>query len=92
MNDFLSCWILQFVYFFVEQGYKETSITAIAASAGVAPQTVYAAFGSKSGIILGIIRNIRENKQFRARYMETQKTSNDQAILRKKTAGGMQAA
>lgn len=36
---------------FVEQGYAGTSIAAIARGAGVAPQTVYAAFGSKAMIL-----------------------------------------
>jgi AcrR family transcriptional regulator len=36
---------------FVEQGYAGTSIAAIARAADVAPQTVYAAFGSKAMIL-----------------------------------------
>jgi AcrR family transcriptional regulator len=36
---------------FVEQGYAATTITAIAAAADVAPQTVYAAFGSKAALL-----------------------------------------
>jgi AcrR family transcriptional regulator len=36
---------------FVDQGYASTSIAAIAREAGVAPQTVYAAFGSKATIL-----------------------------------------
>lgn len=36
---------------FVEQGYAATSIAAIAEAAGVAPQTVYAAFGTKAALL-----------------------------------------
>ena len=36
---------------FVTQGYAGTSIAAIARAAGVAPQTVYGAFGAKSMIL-----------------------------------------
>jgi len=36
---------------FLEQGYGATSIDQIADAAGTSPQTVYATFGSKSGIL-----------------------------------------
>lgn len=36
---------------FVARGYAGTTIDAIAAAAGVAPVTVYAAFGSKRGVL-----------------------------------------
>jgi TetR/AcrR family transcriptional regulator of autoinduction and epiphytic fitness len=36
---------------FVEHGYGATSMTAIAEHAGVAPQTVYAAFGTKATLL-----------------------------------------
>jgi AcrR family transcriptional regulator len=38
-----------------EKGYAETTIAAIAAEAGVALPTVYAAFGSKPGILKALI-------------------------------------
>jgi AcrR family transcriptional regulator len=41
---------------FAGHGYARTTITDIAAAAGVAPQTVYWAFGSKAGLV----REIRE--------------------------------
>jgi AcrR family transcriptional regulator len=40
---------------FSAQGYGSTSIAAIAREAGVVPETIYAAFGSKRGIIDGLI-------------------------------------
>ena len=36
---------------FAERGYAATTMEAIAAAAGVAPDTVYASFGSKSGVL-----------------------------------------
>ncbi|MDP7724073.1 TetR/AcrR family transcriptional regulator [Mycobacterium sp. TY814] len=36
---------------FVEKGFAATSIDQIAQTAGVSPQTVYAAFGSKAGVL-----------------------------------------
>lgn len=36
---------------FVEKGFAATSIDQIAQAAGVSPQTVYAAFGSKAGVL-----------------------------------------
>ncbi len=39
---------------FVEHGYARTSITAVAAAAGVAVRTVYATFGTKQAILAAI--------------------------------------
>lgn len=40
---------------FAARGYAETSIETIAAQAGVAPQTFYAAFGSKRGVLTAML-------------------------------------
>jgi AcrR family transcriptional regulator len=40
---------------FGRQGYGATSIAAIARESGVVPETIYAAFGSKRGIVDGLI-------------------------------------
>ncbi|HEU5209430.1 MAG TPA: TetR/AcrR family transcriptional regulator [Longimicrobiales bacterium] len=40
---------------FIGQGYGATSIRAIAEAAGVAPDTVYATFGSKAGLLSALI-------------------------------------
>lgn len=40
---------------FRSSGYLETSLDAIADAAGVSPKTVEAAFGSKRGLILGLV-------------------------------------
>src|ERR1044072_9021567 len=39
---------------FGAQGYGSTSIASIAREAGVVPETIYATFGSKRGIIDGL--------------------------------------
>jgi AcrR family transcriptional regulator len=40
---------------FLEQGYAATTVKAIAARAGVAPDTVYAVFGSKVRVLTAVI-------------------------------------
>ncbi len=40
---------------FATNGYARTSIRQIAKEAGVAPQTIYAHFGSKAGVLLGLV-------------------------------------
>ncbi|UUU19427.1 TetR/AcrR family transcriptional regulator [Streptomyces sp. DSM 40750] len=40
---------------FAEQGYARTSIRAIAKEAGVSPQTLYTHFGSKAGVLTGLV-------------------------------------
>ena len=40
---------------FAERGYARTPIREIAKQAGVAPQTIYAHFGSKAGVLTGLV-------------------------------------
>jgi AcrR family transcriptional regulator len=47
------------------KGYAGSTIEAIAARAGVAPQTVYAVFGSKRGILAEIIRTAAYGSRYR---------------------------
>jgi AcrR family transcriptional regulator len=42
---------------FVAEGFARTTIDGIAKKAGVSPQTVYAAFKSKSGVLSAVIEN-----------------------------------
>jgi AcrR family transcriptional regulator len=42
---------------FAEQGYARTSLAAVAAEAGVAPNTVYASVGGKSALVLAMTRD-----------------------------------
>ncbi|MGW5107771.1 TetR/AcrR family transcriptional regulator [Nocardia sp. NPDC004123] len=45
---------------FAESGYTGTSIRSIAREAGVAPQTIYSHFGSKAGVLRGLIDLLEE--------------------------------
>lgn len=45
---------------FAESGYTGTSIRQIAREAGVAPQTIYSHFGSKAGVLRGLIDLLEE--------------------------------
>jgi AcrR family transcriptional regulator len=40
---------------FLEDGFAATTIAAVAANAGVAPETVYAAYRSKAGLLEGVV-------------------------------------
>ena len=46
---------------FLTSGFSETTITAIAKAAGVAPQTVYSTFGSKGGIVVALLDGLEED-------------------------------
>jgi AcrR family transcriptional regulator len=45
---------------FVANGFSETTVTEIADSAGVAPQTVYSVFGSKGAIVAAMLEDLEE--------------------------------
>ncbi len=47
-----------------KKGYADMTLEAIAAEAGVAPQTVYAVCGSKKGVLAAILENTVEAKQY----------------------------
>ena len=46
---------------FAARGFSETTINQIAADAGVAPQTIYAVFGSKGGIVGEMLEDLEES-------------------------------
>jgi AcrR family transcriptional regulator len=52
---------------FLDRGYDGTTIESIARAAHVSPQTVYATFGSKRGILAGVLDRAR----FGSAYLET---------------------
>ena len=60
---------------FVERGYENATIAAIAAGARVAPQTVYAAFGSKVGLVSAILDRIRCDERYQAMHQKAMQTS-----------------
>ncbi len=43
---------------FVSSGFSRTTIEAIAATAGVSPQTVYGVFGSKASLLLALLDDL----------------------------------
>ncbi|MCL1916273.1 MAG: TetR/AcrR family transcriptional regulator [Desulfovibrionaceae bacterium] len=49
-------------------GYENTTIEAIAGKAGVAPQTVYAVFHSKQGILLHLLKRSMRNAEMDSDY------------------------
>jgi AcrR family transcriptional regulator len=42
---------------FLERGFAATTIAAVAEQAGVAPETVYAVYGTKGGLLDGVVRS-----------------------------------
>ncbi len=46
---------------FATQGFTKTTIAQIAGDAGVAPQTVYAVFGGKGGIVSEMLEDLEES-------------------------------
>lgn len=69
-----------------EVGYRQTTISAIASEAGVSPQTVYAVYGSKRGIIAEILERTLQTDPFHEMYeriMETLDPQNPQNALRR---------
>ena len=46
---------------FAARGFSETTIVQIADGAGVAPQTIYAVFGSKGGVVAEMLEDLEES-------------------------------
>ena len=62
-------------------GYEDTTIDAIARAAGVAAPTVYAAFGSKRGIVAELINHARFGPAYEAAVTEALTTTDPQLRL-----------
>lgn len=75
---------------FAERGYSATSLTAVAAEAGVAARTVYTAFGSKREILSAICEGWLEDARARERAQEVLALADPTERLR--AAGGWLAA
>jgi AcrR family transcriptional regulator len=59
---------------FLESGYAGTSVAAIARAAEVSPETVYATFGSKRGIVTGLLERVNaENRPRQAAELSRQR-------------------
>lgn len=61
---------------FLEHGYESTTIGAIAAEAEVAPQTVYAVFGSKKGLFTALMERYVQEQDFSEPYGLALRTGN----------------
>ena len=55
---------------FAANGFTDTTINRIAERAGVAPQTVYAVFGSKGGIVASMLEEAEDSAEYSARVSE----------------------
>jgi AcrR family transcriptional regulator len=65
-----------------EHGFDGTTIGAIARAAGVAPQTVYGAFGSKRGIVAELFDRARFGPDYQALLAQARATADPRARLR----------
>jgi AcrR family transcriptional regulator len=63
-------------------GYEATTINAVADQAGVAVQTVYAAFGSKRGIIAALLDEVRFGEPYKEAVRQARGTTDLRTRLR----------
>ncbi|WP_328416764.1 TetR/AcrR family transcriptional regulator [Streptomyces violaceus] len=66
---------------FAEQGYARTPVRAIAKEAGVSPQTIYTHFGSKAGVLTGLVDLMDEEAGLPEVMAETARTSDPVELL-----------
>ncbi|WP_340683286.1 helix-turn-helix domain-containing protein [Amycolatopsis coloradensis] len=66
---------------FAERGYARTPIRLIAQEAGVAPQTIYAHFGSKAGVLGGLVDLLDDEAGIPDLVAEAQRTDDPVALL-----------
>ncbi|MBR5734804.1 MAG: TetR/AcrR family transcriptional regulator, partial [Desulfovibrionaceae bacterium] len=66
---------------FTSLGYTGTTITGIAAQANVAPQTVYAVFGSKKGIISAVVERIHQSPRHKKMHEEALESTDPDTFL-----------
>src|SRR5262245_2820234 len=65
-----------------EHGFDGTTIEAIARAAGVAPQTVYGAFGSKRGIVAELFDRARFGPDYQELIAQARDTADPRELLR----------
>ncbi|GAB0104872.1 TetR/AcrR family transcriptional regulator [Nocardia sp. JMUB6875] len=75
---------------FAESGYAGTSIRQIAREAGVAPQTIYSHFGSKAGVLRGLIDLLEEEAGLIDLRAEAQHLDDPMALIRMLAKGSRQ--
>ncbi|MFI7121464.1 TetR/AcrR family transcriptional regulator [Amycolatopsis sp. NPDC049868] len=66
---------------FAERGYARTPIRVIAQEAGVSPQTIYAHFGSKAGVLGGLVDLLDDEAGIPDLVAEAQRTGDPVALL-----------
>lgn len=75
---------------FTEHGYARTPIRLIAEQAGIAPQTIYAHFGSKAGVLTGLVDLMDEEAGLEDVVARSQATTDPHELLRLLAAGSRQ--
>ena len=66
---------------FAEQGYAATAVRPIAEEAGISVQTLYSAFGSKQGLLLGLVDTIREQTDAQSTWERIAQSDNPDGIV-----------
>ncbi|MFJ8911419.1 TetR/AcrR family transcriptional regulator [Amycolatopsis sp. NPDC102389] len=66
---------------FAERGYARTPIRLIAQEAGVSPQTIYAHFGSKAGVLGGLVDLLDDEAGIPDLVAEARRTEDPVALL-----------
>jgi AcrR family transcriptional regulator len=67
---------------FAEQGFANTTVKALAERAGVAVQTIYATFGSKAGVVMGLVDLLDEEAGVEVIHADIQRTEDPREVLR----------
>ena len=67
---------------FAEQGFANTTVKVLAERAGVAVQTIYATFGSKAGVVMGLVDLLDEEAGVEGIHADIQRTDDPREILR----------
>ena len=67
---------------FAEQGFTNTTVKGLAERAGVAVQTIYATFGSKAGVVMGLVDLLDEEADVEVIHADIQRTEDPREVLR----------
>ena len=67
---------------FAEQGFANTTVKGLAERAGVAIQTIYATFGSKAGVVMGLVDLLDEEAGVEVIHADIQRAVDPRETLR----------
>ncbi len=67
---------------FAEQGFANTTVKRLAERAGVAVQTIYATFGSKAGVVMGLVDLLDEEADVEVIHADIQRAVDPRETLR----------